>query len=172
MKEYAFMILVVFALVAAAFSQTTNSKYEVTFFGAPPRGQDGARASASSRAPYRRSTCDGPRRPPRTPPHVVLTGSATTRTAGHGARRARGGPTCLSRFAVARCGWRWRPAPAATAARGCPRRPRPRRPRAAPSGCASPGAAPAPMAHDALPAEQQRSAVRSSPASRWWVAAR
>ena len=40
MKEYAFMILVVFALVAAAFSQTTNSKYEVTFFGAPPRGQD------------------------------------------------------------------------------------------------------------------------------------
>jgi len=40
MKEYAFMILVVFALVAAAFSQTTNGKYEVTFFGAPPRGQD------------------------------------------------------------------------------------------------------------------------------------
>src|SRR5438876_11271650 len=40
MKEYAFMILVVFALVAAAFSQTTNSKYEVTFFGARPRGQD------------------------------------------------------------------------------------------------------------------------------------
>jgi len=40
MKEYAFMILVVFALVAAAFAQTTNGKYEVTFFGAPPRGQD------------------------------------------------------------------------------------------------------------------------------------
>jgi len=34
------MILAVFALVAAAFAQTTNSKYEVTFFGAPPRGQD------------------------------------------------------------------------------------------------------------------------------------
>ena len=40
MKEYVFMILAVFALVAAAFAQTTNSKYEVTFFGAPPRGQD------------------------------------------------------------------------------------------------------------------------------------
>jgi len=39
-KEYVFMILAVFALVAAAFAQTTNSKYEVTFFGAPPRGQD------------------------------------------------------------------------------------------------------------------------------------
>ena len=40
MKEYVFMILVVFALVAGAFAQTTNSKFEVTFFGAPPPGHD------------------------------------------------------------------------------------------------------------------------------------
>jgi len=32
-------VLAVFAFVATAFAQTTNRKYEVTFFGAPPKGQ-------------------------------------------------------------------------------------------------------------------------------------
>ncbi len=40
MKENVFVILLVFALVAGAFAQTTNSKYEVTFFGGPPPGQE------------------------------------------------------------------------------------------------------------------------------------
>ena len=39
MKGYVLVILAVFALVAGALAQTTNSKYDVTFFGAPPRGQ-------------------------------------------------------------------------------------------------------------------------------------
>ncbi|PYS52536.1 MAG: hypothetical protein DMG13_15950 [Acidobacteria bacterium] len=39
MKKYVWMILAVFTLVAGAFAQTTNRKYEVTFFGAPPKGQ-------------------------------------------------------------------------------------------------------------------------------------
>ena len=34
------LIVAVFALVAGAHAQTTNSKYEVTLFGAPPPGQD------------------------------------------------------------------------------------------------------------------------------------
>ena len=40
MKDCLCMILVLFALVAGAFAQTTNSKYEVTFFSTPPPGQD------------------------------------------------------------------------------------------------------------------------------------
>lgn len=39
MKKSVCMILALFALVAGAFAQTTNRKYEVTFFGAPPKGQ-------------------------------------------------------------------------------------------------------------------------------------
>jgi DNA-binding beta-propeller fold protein YncE len=38
MKVYVCTVLVVL-LVAGAFAQTTNSKYEVTFFGVPPQGQ-------------------------------------------------------------------------------------------------------------------------------------
>ena len=34
------MVLVLFTLVVGAFAQTTNSKYEVTFFSTPPPGQD------------------------------------------------------------------------------------------------------------------------------------
>ena len=40
MKDCLCLILVLFALVAGAFAQTTNSKYEVTFFSTPPPGQD------------------------------------------------------------------------------------------------------------------------------------
>ncbi len=40
MKEYVFVILVFFSLIVGAFAQTTNSKYGVTFFGAPPPGHD------------------------------------------------------------------------------------------------------------------------------------
>jgi DNA-binding beta-propeller fold protein YncE len=40
MKRNMWVFLVLFALVTAAFAQTKNSKYEVTFFGAPPPGQD------------------------------------------------------------------------------------------------------------------------------------
>src|ERR1041385_6602545 len=40
MKRHAFSLLAVFALAAIAFAQTTNRKYEVTFFGAPPPGQE------------------------------------------------------------------------------------------------------------------------------------
>ena len=40
MKKYACMILIVFPFVAYGFAQSTNSRYEVTFFGAPPAGQD------------------------------------------------------------------------------------------------------------------------------------
>lgn len=40
MRRYLFMNFVVVALVVAASAQTTNSKYEVTFFGAPPPAQD------------------------------------------------------------------------------------------------------------------------------------
>jgi DNA-binding beta-propeller fold protein YncE len=39
MKKQMFVILVLFALSANAFAQTSNSKYEVTLFGAPPPGQ-------------------------------------------------------------------------------------------------------------------------------------
>src|SRR5262245_136105 len=34
------MVVLVFVLVANAFAQTTNPNYEVTFFGAPPPGQE------------------------------------------------------------------------------------------------------------------------------------
>ena len=40
MKKYIYMILAGFGLVAGAFAQTTNSKYEVTLFGTPPAGQE------------------------------------------------------------------------------------------------------------------------------------
>lgn len=40
MKNYVCMMVVVFALVAGAFAQTTNSNYWVTLFGAPPSGQE------------------------------------------------------------------------------------------------------------------------------------
>ena len=40
MRKYFCVILAVFALAAVALAQTTNSKYEVTFFVAPPPGQD------------------------------------------------------------------------------------------------------------------------------------
>ena len=40
MKRYVCMILAVFALSASASAQTTNPRYEVTLFGAPPPGQD------------------------------------------------------------------------------------------------------------------------------------
>ena len=40
MKKYVCMILVVFTLGAYGFAQSTNSGYEVTYFGAPPPGQD------------------------------------------------------------------------------------------------------------------------------------
>ena len=40
MKTHIRTIAAVFALVAGASAQTTNTKYEVTFFGAPPAGQD------------------------------------------------------------------------------------------------------------------------------------
>ena len=40
MKGYIWLFLAIFTLVTAAFAQTKNSKYEVTFFGAPPPGQD------------------------------------------------------------------------------------------------------------------------------------
>ena len=40
MKASVCMILIVFTLVAGAFAQTLNRKYEVTFFTAPPPGQD------------------------------------------------------------------------------------------------------------------------------------
>ena len=40
MKKYICVILVVSALVVRAHAQTTNSKYEVTLFGAPPSGQE------------------------------------------------------------------------------------------------------------------------------------
>ena len=40
MKKYVYMILAVLALVPGAFAQTTNPRYEVTLFGAPPPGQD------------------------------------------------------------------------------------------------------------------------------------
>ena len=39
MKKYIGVSLVVLALAAAALAQTSNSKYEVTLFGAPPPGQ-------------------------------------------------------------------------------------------------------------------------------------
>jgi DNA-binding beta-propeller fold protein YncE len=38
MKKFVY-IPALFALLAGAFAQTTNRKYEVTFFGAPPKGQ-------------------------------------------------------------------------------------------------------------------------------------
>lgn len=40
MKKQVSTILAVFGLVAGALAQTTNGKYEVTFFGAPPAGQE------------------------------------------------------------------------------------------------------------------------------------
>ncbi len=40
MQKYLRMILVVFSLAAYGLAQSTNSNYEVTFFGAPPAGQD------------------------------------------------------------------------------------------------------------------------------------
>jgi DNA-binding beta-propeller fold protein YncE len=40
MKHYVCLILVVSALAVGAHAQTSNSKYEVTLFGAPPPGQD------------------------------------------------------------------------------------------------------------------------------------
>ena len=39
MKKYGCLLLIVFALAAGASAQTTNSKYEVTLFGAPPDAQ-------------------------------------------------------------------------------------------------------------------------------------
>jgi DNA-binding beta-propeller fold protein YncE len=39
MKKCLCVILAVFALIVGGFAQTTNRKYEVTFFGAPPKGQ-------------------------------------------------------------------------------------------------------------------------------------
>src|SRR5262245_40121764 len=40
MKRHMFLIVVVFLLCANVYAQTSNSKYEVTLFGAPPVGQD------------------------------------------------------------------------------------------------------------------------------------
>ena len=40
MKRYIGLLLAVFILGSVAFAQTKNTKYEVTFFGAPPPGQD------------------------------------------------------------------------------------------------------------------------------------
>jgi DNA-binding beta-propeller fold protein YncE len=40
MKTHGWIVLAVLALSAATFAQTTNPKYEATFFGAPPPGQD------------------------------------------------------------------------------------------------------------------------------------
>jgi DNA-binding beta-propeller fold protein YncE len=40
MKKYIWLLLAVLILVSAAFAQTRNPRYEVTFFGAPPPGQD------------------------------------------------------------------------------------------------------------------------------------
>src|SRR6478609_5828699 len=40
MKRNACLILAGLAVAAITFAQTTNRKYEVTFFGAPPPGQD------------------------------------------------------------------------------------------------------------------------------------
>ena len=40
MKHYRRIVMVVLAVSTAALAQTTNGKYEVTFFGAPPPGQD------------------------------------------------------------------------------------------------------------------------------------
>ena len=39
MKKLACLIIVGVALIAVGLAQTTNRKYEVTFFGAPPKGQ-------------------------------------------------------------------------------------------------------------------------------------
>jgi DNA-binding beta-propeller fold protein YncE len=39
LKNHLCLILVVFALCISAYAQTSNSKYEVTIFGAPPPGQ-------------------------------------------------------------------------------------------------------------------------------------
>src|SRR5438309_11979924 len=38
MKKY--LVIALFAVGATSLSQTSNSKYEVTFFGTPPTGQD------------------------------------------------------------------------------------------------------------------------------------
>src|SRR5687768_17009076 len=40
MKAYIGLFLALLTLVTIGFSQTKNMKYEVTFFGAPPAGQD------------------------------------------------------------------------------------------------------------------------------------
>jgi DNA-binding beta-propeller fold protein YncE len=40
MREHVCVILFAFTLAAGALAQTTNSKYEVTFFGTAPRGQN------------------------------------------------------------------------------------------------------------------------------------
>ena len=40
MKKCVYVILAVFSLGASALAQTSNSKYEVTLFGAPPPGQN------------------------------------------------------------------------------------------------------------------------------------
>ena len=39
MKKFLCLILALFAWIAGNFAQTTNRKYEVTFFGAPLKGQ-------------------------------------------------------------------------------------------------------------------------------------
>src|SRR3989442_11120297 len=39
MKKYVCMIFAMSSLIGGPFAQTTNRKYEVTFFGAPPPGQ-------------------------------------------------------------------------------------------------------------------------------------
>jgi DNA-binding beta-propeller fold protein YncE len=38
-KKLLSLMIIALALIAGAFAQTTNRKYEVTFFGAPPKGQ-------------------------------------------------------------------------------------------------------------------------------------
>jgi DNA-binding beta-propeller fold protein YncE len=40
MARYVYVSLIVVALVTAGYAQTSNSKYEVTLFGAPPPGQE------------------------------------------------------------------------------------------------------------------------------------
>ena len=40
MKKWISLSFILFAVVTAVFAQTKNSKYEVTFFGAPPPGQE------------------------------------------------------------------------------------------------------------------------------------